>query len=456
MTDSPRSLVILGAGGDLTSRLLLPGVGQFLASDRSVPVQLIGVGMDAMSDADWRARVTASFDKGKASGERIDALVASTVYLQADVTDADDLARIFAACTGVPAVYFALPPAVTQAACRALTADAIPDGTVFALEKPFGTDLESARQLNRELAELLPEDQLFRVDHFLGKSTVINMLGLRFANRIFDPTWTAEHIEGIEIVFDEPLGLEGRAGYYDTAGALVDMIQSHLLLVLALVTLEPPSSVESDDLRGAVNTVLAATRLDGDGPTAWSRRARYTGGTIDGRDFPSYVDEPGVVPSRNTETLAELSVAIDNARWAGVPIRLRSGKAVAGLRKEVIVTFKDVRHLPKGLEGTQVPNRLVISLSPDELSLDLNINGEGDPFTLDRVTLASSFAPGDFGPYGEVLAGILSGDPILSVRGDVVEECWRIVQPVLDAWRANEVPLEEYATGSTGPAGWPV
>ncbi len=455
MTSNARTLVILGAGGDLTARLLLPGVGQLLASRRGSDIQLIGAGVEPMTEDDWRQRVAASFTAGGASGELVESVAASTKYLQADVTKAGDLERLFAACDGAPALYFALPPSVTIAACAALDKVAMPPGTIFALEKPFGTDLETARALNRQLTLLLPEHQLHRVDHFLGKSTVLNLLGLRFANRIFEPLWSGQHIKSVEIVFDEPLGLEGRAGYYDSAGALVDMIQSHLLLVLALVAIEPPSSLEPEDLRGAMAQALRATRVWGGDPAASSRRARYTGGTIEGREFVDYAKEPGVDPDRCTETLAEMTVSVDNWRWAGVPFTMRSGKAISGRRKDIVITFKDVPHLPYGFEGKKGPERLRISLSPDELELDISINGEGDPFVLDRVTLATSFAEGELGPYGEVLAGILSDDPTLSVRGDVVEECWRIVEPVLASWKRNEVPLGEYVAGSAGPEAWP-
>ncbi|MFP7760668.1 glucose-6-phosphate dehydrogenase [Marisediminicola sp. LYQ85] len=454
MESPTRSFVILGAGGDLTARLLLPGVAQYLASARGLPVQLVGAGLDEMSPEAWKERVSASFAASGASGDLVDAALESTVYVQTDVTDAAALAALLEQCVGVPALYFALPPAVTIASCAALEGVSLPDDTVFALEKPFGTDLESAKQLNAQLAKLVPESRIHRVDHFLGKSTVLNLLGLRFANRIFEPLWRSQHIERVEIVFDETLALEGRAGYYDKAGALVDMIQSHLLLVLALATIEPPSSVYADDLRGAMAQALRATRVWDDDAVASSRRARYTAGTIDGRDLPAYETEDGVEPANETETLAEIVVAIDNWRWAGVPFVIRSGKALDDMRKEIIVTFKEVPHLPYGFEGKAGPERLRIALTPDRVELDISINGEGDPFSLDSVSLATEFGAGDLGPYGEVLAGILSGDPTLSVRSDAVEECWRIVEPVLAAWRSGSVALDDYAAGSKGPEVW--
>jgi glucose-6-phosphate 1-dehydrogenase len=329
----------------------------------------------------------------------------------------------------------------------------LPKGVTLALEKPFGTDLVSAKSLNRLLESMLPEEQLFRVDHFLGKSTVLNLLGLRFANRIFEPLFSSQNVDRVEIVFDEMLALEGRAGYYDKAGALTDMIQSHLLLVLALTTMEPPASLSEDDLRGSMAQVLRATR-------SWSKngrsshRARYAAGTIEGRKLPAYQDEEGVDPSRETETLAEVTLAIDNWRWAGVPFILRSGKGLGESRQDIRVVFKPVPHLPTGLTGVDGPSCLRISLKPATLDLDLVINGQGDPFTLEQVLLHSDLGAGELSAYGEVLAELLECDPTLSVRGDVAEQCWRIITPVIDAWRAGKVPLDSYPAGTAGPLDW--
>jgi len=454
MTKEIGTLVIFGAGGDLTKRLLLPGLGQLVDSGRSGDFLLLGVGVDALSNSAWRARVEKSFASSGATGMRAKALAAKSEYIRADVTEPAELEALVEKCVGTPAFYFALPPRVTIAACEALSRISLPDGTVFGLEKPFGTDLHSAQALNRKLVKIIPEQQIQRVDHFLGKSTVLNLLGLRFANRILEPVWNANNIDKVDIIFDEELALEGRAGYYDRAGALIDMIQSHLLLVMALVAMEPPSSIGAEDLRGAMAQVLRATNVYGGRAEESSRRARYTAGTIKGRKLPAYVREPGVDPKNKTETLAEVVFSIDNWRWAGVPFTLRSGKALARSRKEIIITFKDVPHLPSGFAGKTGPAELRISLSPDEISLDLNINGEGDPFTIDRVVLSTEFAAGELKPYGEVLSGLLANDPTLSVRSDEIEECWRIVEPVLSAWKKNSVKLETYPAGSSGPKSW--
>jgi len=218
--------------------------------------------------------------------------------------------------------------------------------------------------------------------------------------------------------------------------------------------MEPIATVNEVDLRTAKAQVLRACRPWDDDPVGSGRQARYTHGSIEGRDVPDYTAEPGVDPARNTETLAELVVQIDNWRWSGVPFRLRSGKALRERRKEVLVTFKPVPHLPTGLEGKPIPDQLRLTMGPDRMALEMNVNGPNDPLVLDRVSLFTDLNPGRLPAYGEVLAGVLDGDPLLSVRGDSAEECWRIVDPVLQAWRDGKVPMDEYAAGSDGPTNW--
>lgn len=454
MTPTSTTLFLLGGGGDLSTRLLLPALGQLLTEQPERRARLIGVGNDSMTDAEWHEVLTTAFATVKAEGPAVDDLLAHTVFRQADVTDRSALTDLLAESDGIPALYFALPPAVTVKACTALKREDLPKGTILALEKPFGTDSTSAASLNELLRGLVPENQIHRVDHFLGRSTVLNLLGLRFANRIFEPLWNAEHIERVDIVYDEQLGLEGRARYYDNAGALVDMIQSHLLQVLAVFAMEPPSTLDAPDLRDAKGLVLRATRPWGGDPVTAARRARYSAGRVDGRDYPSYVDEEGVDPARGTETLAEVTVQVDTWRWAGVPFTLRSGKALGERRREIVVRFRPANRVPEGFTGSADPTVLRVVLAPDEMSLSININGPHDPFELDRTTFHTAFGPGGLNAYGEVLEGVLDNDPSLSVRGDTAEQCWRIVEPILEAWRSGKVELAEYPAGSAGPAGW--
>ncbi|HJV14851.1 MAG TPA: glucose-6-phosphate dehydrogenase [Propionibacteriaceae bacterium] len=455
MTHSIGSLLLLGASGDLSGRLLLPALGELLDREESRrDIVLVGAGSEDWDADAWRDRIKSAFASGDVSDETLKSVLETTRYQQVDVTSVEDLKSLIDSCPPAPALYFALPPSVTVASCTALQQVSLPEGTTMALEKPFGTNQQSAADLNQLLVQLVPEEQVHRVDHFLGRSTVLNLIGVRFANRLFEPLWSNQHVARVDIVFDEQLTLENRARYYDRAGALTDMIQSHLLQVLALIAMDPIATVNEVDLRDAKAEVLRACRPWNDDPVTAGRRARYTQGSIDDREVPDYTAEPGVDPSRNTETLAELVVEVDNWRWAGVPFRLRSGKALRERRKEVLITFKPLPHLPTGLHGQAVPERLRLAMGPDRMALEMNVNGPDDPLVLDRVSLDTDLSPGRLPAYGEVLAGVLDGDPLLSVRGDTAEHCWRIVDPVLQAWREGKVPMEEYAAGSDGPSSW--
>src|SRR6476469_10091049 len=454
-----KTLLILGASGDLTGRLLLPGLARLVARGRADGLTLAGAGSDPWTPEQWLGRIEEAFadedSKAYAHGKReLKRIRKESTYHQLDVTAEGQLAALFAQLEGPVAVYFALPPRVSQLACEALGPGDVPTGTRLVMEKPFGSDEQSARHLNKTLAALVPEGHIHRVDHFLGKATVLNILGLRFANTFLEPVWNREHIEKVEIIFDEDLALEGRARYYDGAGALRDMIQSHLLQIRGLMATEPPASVDERDLRDAVATLLRASSIKA--PYAKNtRRARYTAGSIDGRKVPDYAKEEGVDASRDTETLAEVQGDIENWRWQGVPFILRSGKALGAMRKEAVVTFRPVPHLPKGFTGVDSPNQLRIGFGPDTLQFDVDVNGPGEVLSLDRATLQAELSASGLLPYGEVLEGVLTGDPLLSVRADTAEDCWRILAPVLKSWTAGHVPLEEYPAGTPGPEGWP-
>lgn len=475
----PATLLVLGASGDLASRLLLPGLANMVARSAALArdeadggevggehaLQLVGAGVEEMDADAWRTTVCDAFgeaghevtaedadDDGPPSegAGAVQRLVDGSWYQQCDVTGDGHLLNLLERCTGPVAIYFALPPHVTAAACAALARSGVPEGTRLVLEKPFGSDQESAHELNALVASIVPEDHVHRVDHFLGRSTTLNLLGLRFANRLIEPMLTREHVERVDVFYDEDLALEGRARYYDGAGALVDMVQSHLLQVLALVAMDPPASLGERDLRDQKAELLRATRVAGD-PAVASRRARYTAGTSRGRDVPAYADEEGVDPDLGTETMAEVELAIDTWRWAGVPFRLRSGKGMGKARKEAVITFRKVPHLVKGMTGAEEPSRLRLGFSPDTVTLQLMVNAPDDPFDMEYTRLSSQMGAPDLPAYGQVLAGVLAGDPTLSVRGDTAEACWRILDPVIAAWRRGEVPLEEYPAGEDGP-----
>jgi glucose-6-phosphate 1-dehydrogenase len=447
-----RSLVVLGGSGDLTGRLLLPSLAQLSRTG------LLGedVAVLAVSQQDWddeayrdwaRARLAAH--AGDLPEEVRERVVARLSHVRGDVTSAGDLRAALDRVDGGPVVYLALPNTVFLPTLRALAEVGLPAGGRVVVEKPFGRDQADARALNAVLRDIAAEDAVVRIDHFLAMQTVLNVLGLRFANRVFDPVWNAEHVESVEIVFDETLGLEGRAGYYDRAGALRDMLQNHLLQVLALVAMEPPRAIDGTELPARKADVLRAVRPPADVGRD-SVRGRYTAGTVEGRPLPDYVAEDGVDPARGTETHAEFTVTIDHPRWAGVPFRLRTGKALGSARREVAIRFRPVPHLP--FPGARPgPDVLRLRLDPDSIALELNLNGAGDPFDLERSVLEVHSSAAELPAYGLLLHQVLAGDPILSISAAEAEESWRIVEPVLAAWAADEVPLQDYPAGSAGP-----
>ncbi len=445
------TLAVLGASGDLFERLLMPGLASLLAAHPEHRVRLIGTGRSDRPQEEWLERVRSGIPE-EARGREAEAFVLeNTEWLQVDPTEKEHVAELLRRADGKLALYFALPPAVTVKACGVLRELELPEDLKIVAEKPFGTDAASAEELNSQLLTLVGEDDVHRVDHFLGMSSTLDVLGLRFANRILSQVWSREHVESVEIIYDETLGLEGRAGFYDGTGALVDMIQSHLLQVLAMVAMEPPARVDARDLRDQQAHVLRSTSVWDDDPVASSRRGRYTAGEVEGRRLPSYVDEEDVDPSLETETYAEMTCQVDTERWAGVPFRLRSGKALAAKRTELRMTLRPPAHIPPGLAGQHCREVLVIDLKTGSLTIQLSTNGSGDPFRLERAVLRSELGEPRMKPYGEVLKAVLDDDARLSVRGDVAVRCWEIIAPVQEAWSSGRVPMLDYAAGSDGP-----
>ena len=447
-----RSFLVLGGTGDLTGRLLLPGLAElFEAGVLDAEVDLLAVSREDWTDEQYRgwARARLAAHAPHVAEEARERVVARLGYQRGDVTVAGDLRRALERLDDVPVIYLALPNTVFLPTLRALEETGVPEGAVFAVEKPFGRDLADARELNAILHRLAPEDAIFRTDHFLAKQTVLNILGLRFANRMFEPLWGTEHLERVDIVFDEVLGLEGRAGYYDTAGALKDMLQNHLLQMLALVAMESPAALDARSLAARKSEVLRAVRPPAD-MARDTVRARYTAGTVGGRPLPDYTAEEGVDPARGTETYAEYTVTIDNPRWAGVPFRLRSGKALGADRHEIVLRFRPVPHLAFADEDPD-PDVLRLRLDPDGVTIEVNLNGAGDPFDLERRALDIDLPPRRLSAYGLLLQEMLAGNAALSISDVEAEESWRIVEPILGAWAAGAVPLLEYPAGSDGP-----
>jgi glucose-6-phosphate 1-dehydrogenase len=447
-------LAIFGATGDLTSRYLLPGLASLLAARQlDDQFQLTGAGRDCWGTEDFRQWAASHLDRyaPQLPGSIRHTVASAANYRPVDVADPASVAAVIAG-DGPVAAYLALPPAVFPMAVSALHRAGMPAGSRIVLEKPFGQDLHSATELNRLLHELLPEQAVFRVDHFLAMTTVQNVLGSRLANRVFEPIWNSAHISDVEILWEESLALEGRADYYDGVGALKDMLQNHLLQVLCLVAMEPPVSIGERDLRDRKVDVLRSIRpLTGRDVVTRTRRARYTAGRVGDHEVPAYLDEHGVDPAHRTETFAEIELELDNWRWPGTIFRLRTGKALTRDRKEVAVHFRPVPHLPFGHGGDAAPNLLRFGLDPEGLTLELTGIGAGAR-TLEPLTMHAQVQPPELPAYGRLLQAVLSGDAALSIRGDEAEESWRVVAPVLEAWSKDLVPMQNYPAGSAGPA----
>ena len=371
-------------------------------------------------------------------------------YRRADVADAASVISALEPLDEPVLAYLALPPAVFAPTLEALRAANLPEGSRVAIEKPFGVNLESAQSLNELLHSFLPESAIFRVDHFLAWQPFPTIIGLRFANGILEPLWDRNYIERVDILWEETLALEGRAGYFDQAGAFKDLIQNHLLQLLCLTAMEAPTALHRRNLRDRkVDVLRAIRRLSPEEARTHTVRARYGAGTVEGNSIPAYADEEGVDPGRGTETFAQVTFLIDNLRWAGVPFTLRGGKALSGFRGEIAVHFRPVPHLAFQRSGDPQPNVLRVRLNPDRVTLNLNVNGPYDPFELEGIELSAGFAPQEFfAAYENLFADLLEGNTTLFVRADEAEEAWRVSEPILEAWERGSVPLLEYPAGS--------
>jgi len=468
----PLVLVVFGASGDLASRKLLPAIAA-LAEHKALPrhFTVVGVARTQWSDDQFRQ---AALDAVPYAGPEWHELVRHFRYVAGEYTDAETFAalrmvldeadrtlgtagnRVFYLAT-IPAMFGAVAEALADHGCNKPG----PAGSFARLvvEKPFGRDLHSAEDLDASLHGAFDEDQIFRIDHYLGKETVQNVLALRFGNAVFEPIWNRRYVDHIQITVAEELGVEHRGGFYETAGALRDIVQNHVMQVLSLTLMEPPATVDALGIRDEKVKLLRAVVVpDTNEAVMNSVRGQYTSGVIDGEEVPGYRQEEGVDPHSRTETYVAMRLAVDNWRWAGVPVYIRTGKRLPRRATEVLMQFHRVPHLAFGGRLTRdlLPNMLVLRIQPDEgVCLTFGAKVPGEEFRLRSVAMNFSYAdafPGTTaGGYERLLHDVMIGDATLFIRTDEVDRSWQIVDPFLEAWGEDGVPLTQYQAGTWGP-----
>jgi glucose-6-phosphate 1-dehydrogenase len=468
-------LVIFGASGDLTHRKLIPALFE-LFRQRRLPSEfaVLGCARRPWTDEEFRSRMA------EALGETIEehghawrCFAAGLFYEPADLSDpasikalADRLDQIDRqrATRGNRSFYLSVSPAFYGSGTRALAAAGLladPERSRVVIEKPFGTDYPSAQALNKVVQGCAQEKQIFRIDHYLGKETVQNILVLRFANTIFEPVWNRNFIANVQITAAETVGVEERAGYYETSGALRDMVQNHLTQILALTAMEPPGRFDAEAIRNEKAKVLQAARLAHQSePWKGCVRGQYGPGGSSRSPIPGYRQEPGVNPNSTTETYVAMKLFIDNWRWQGVPFYVRTGKRLPKRLSEVVLTFREAPvHLFDAAGGAPTPNQLILRIQPDEgANIRFEVKAPGSGMRSRPVDMAFSYdesfgEPSDEG-YVRLLADAMLGDPTLFTRSDEVEAAWRLYTPLLELiedtpWR---LPVHAYEARTWGPA----
>ena len=472
----PCILVIFGGSGDLTKRKLVPALYR-LAQLRLIPPQfsIVGTSRQGLSDDQFREVMREAL--GKFSDEEIDEpswqnFASGIFYLGGDATQAPTYEALRTKLESIEAerhteanriFYLATAPEFFGPIVEQLGAAGLAQPqkgwTRLIVEKPFGHDLESARELNQDLGSVFRENQIYRIDHYLGKETVQNLLVFRFANSIFEPLWNRQYIDHIQITNAEAIGVEGRGGYYEKAGAVRDMIQNHVFQVLSLVAMEPPTSLKADSIRDEKFKVMQAVRGIADGEVDQvAVRGQYGPGHVLGNTVPGYRQEPGVAPNSATETFAALKLQIDNWRWADVPFYIRSGKRLQQRITEISIQFKNVpQQLFSGADSPMQPNLLVIRIQPNEgISLRFGAKLPGQAMRIRWVNMdfryGSSFGIKPPEAYERLLLDCMLGDSTLYSRRDMVERGWEIVMPILEAWKKAAPDFPNYSAGSWGPA----
>jgi glucose-6-phosphate 1-dehydrogenase len=490
-TAPPSIIVIFGASGDLTRRKLLPALYR-LAQQRLVPSEfaILGTARQPHSDEEFRAAMKAAvteFGPDDSLDESAwESFAKRIYYLAGDFSDVELYGKLKTKLEEIDKEYdtegnrifylatapdffgliakqlgeagIARPPRQTRATAKAKASTAKKSWTRIIVEKPFGHDLESARALNKTLASVFDESQIYRIDHYLGKETVQNLLVFRFANSIFEPLWNRQYIDHIQITNSETIGVEGRGGYYEKAGALRDMIQNHVFQVTSLIAMEPPASLSANGVRDEKIKAMQSVRpFPIEQIDELTVRGQYGPGTVLGDTVPGYREEPGVDPNSSTETFAALKLYFDNWRWSGVPFYIRSGKRLQKRLTEIAIHFKEVPHrLFDDSDSPLQPNVLVIRIQPNEgISLRFGAKLPGQAVRIRSVNMdfryGSSFGVKAPEAYERLLLDCMLGDSTLYARRDMVERGWEIVTPILEAWQKPATDFPNYEAGTWGP-----
>ena len=462
-------LVVFGATGDLSLRKLIPAMYlRDAAGQLNDDARIVAAARSDHDDGEFRALARDALERHLPAGAFTEAgwqrFARRLCYLRLDAAEAGDYEKLKTLIGGdggrIVVFYLAMAPRFFGAICRHLAAAGLNHtGARVVIEKPIGHDLQSACEVNAAVGAAFPEERIFRIDHYLGKETVQNLMALRFANALFEPLWHRGVIDHVQVTVAEKLGVEGRADYYDHAGAMRDMVQNHLLQLLCLVAMEPPNAFDADAVRDEKLKVLQALRpITERDLAAKTVRGQYAAGAVDGSGVPGYGEEAGR-PDSDTETFVVVKAEVETWRWAGVPFYLRTGKRLPLRRSEIVVQFRPVPHLIfPGAARDVVANRLVIRLQPDEgvsLHMMAKVPGPGG-MRLHQAPLNLSFAEAfeDRQPeaYERLLMDVVRGNPMLFMRRDEVEAAWRWIEPVLDGWAAGGGPPKPYTAGSWGPS----
>lgn len=470
-------IVIFGAAGDLTWRKLMPAIFN-LYLDGWLPEHfaVMGVAHTDISNDQFKKKMHEGIDKfsrrGKAKKEDWDYFSKCISYSKGDFANATTYSNIKAEVDRLEKAwsepvnriyYMAVPPMFFEEIATKIGEGGLLDNKELSrivVEKPFGHDIDSARHLNDLLHGLFDESQIYRIDHYLGKETVQNILAFRFANAMFEPVWNRNYIDHVQITVSEQLGVENRGNYYETAGALRDMIQNHLLQLLCLIAMEPPVSFEADEVRNRKVDVLNAVRkILPEQVHKYAVRGQYGEGWIEDKKVPGYRQEPDVSPESNVETFAAVKFYIDNWRWQGVPFYMRSGKRMNETISVITIQFRPVPHqsFPLGSTENWQPNRLILNIQPHMgIRLRFQAKTPGLKMLLNPVDMLfnyeDSYTSGTPEAYETLLLDVFQGDATLFMRADQVEAAWNILMPIIDAWKANTAPtFPNYSAGSHGP-----